>query len=185
MKTFREYFEDEQKLNKVVLWGGGFKPPHKGHYEAFKNLLGEAGSGIVYIGKRERDGITAEQSKAIWDIYKDYLGKPVNVHIAELSPIKSVYDFADDNKDIGIIAARGAKEDKTGGKDIDAYKSLGDSEKYPNVEVREVAMEGEGIGGTESREAMSHNIDDAIDYLVPGEIKQTDRDTIKAILVNK
>ena len=62
---------------------------------------------------------------------------------------------------------------------------MGDSEKYPNVEVREVAMEGEGIGGTESREAMSHNIDDAIDYLVPGEIKQTDRDTIKAILVNK
>ena len=39
MRTFREYFEDqEQRVETVAVWPGGFKPPTKGHFAALEYL---------------------------------------------------------------------------------------------------------------------------------------------------
>ena len=56
----------------MICWyPGGFKPPHKGHFAAAQQLAAKPyiTQVNVLIGQGIRDGITAEQSKAIWDIY--------------------------------------------------------------------------------------------------------------------
>ena len=78
MITFKDYFTQAGN-NIVAIYPGGFKPPTKGHFKAFKYLMEQATEGLVYIGKGVRDNITAEQSFKIWNIYKDYLNKPVNL----------------------------------------------------------------------------------------------------------
>ena len=59
MQTFKEYYEDGEHLrdkDRVALMPGGYKPPTKGHFKAFKYLLEDADSGIVIIGNKDRDG---------------------------------------------------------------------------------------------------------------------------------
>ena len=43
-------------------------------------------------------------------------------------------------------------------------------------------MQEEGISGSETREAIQQDIDDALDYFVPEDVSIEDRDQIKAIL---
>ena len=78
--NFKAFFLLEQEQEAVVILPGGFKPPHKGHFEALKYLLKSgAKQAKIFIGKKERDGITQEQSLKIWNIYKKYI--PANVEV--------------------------------------------------------------------------------------------------------
>ena len=52
MINFKEFFEQEQNItNSIALLPGGFKPPTKGHFEAFKYILENADKGVVFVGK--------------------------------------------------------------------------------------------------------------------------------------
>ena len=96
MKTFKEYFEDmETRVERIALLPGGFKPPTKGHFNALRYLLDDADKGVVFIGGKERDGITPEQSEAIWEVYSKYFSKPVSVFNVP-NPVRS-------NTDIGFF----------------------------------------------------------------------------------
>ena len=84
----------------VGIFGGGFQPPTKGHFEVVKKAL-EMYPGlnqfIVYVGTGGgRSDITQEQSLAIWDIYKQYLPSKVSI-VPSSSPVYSVYSYAKDN----------------------------------------------------------------------------------------
>ena len=86
----------------IALYPGSFKPPHRGHFEVVKSLLNGTHGGQVYTkdnykdagtssltGKKsivdkidkvlvfpgggERNGITKNESIAIWKIYAKYL----------------------------------------------------------------------------------------------------------------
>ena len=181
MKTFREYFEDGEHLRdkeRIALMPGGYKPPTKGHFAAFQYLLDDADRGIVVIGNKDRDGITAEQSKAIWDIYAKYAGKPVEIILAPISPVKSVYDYADENKDVEITVGAGDKDE-----DVKRYAYFEKNvDKYPLVSVTKIPLQAEGISGTKTRSLIASNIDEAIAYFVPEEISETDKAAIKAVL---
>ena len=65
--------DDTNPVNKpsICYYPGGFKPPHEGHYEALKDLASRPNvtKVIILIGHSERDGITKEMSKQIWDLY--------------------------------------------------------------------------------------------------------------------
>lgn len=178
MKTFKEYFENQEDTEAIALMPGGYKPPTKGHFGAFKYMLEDADRGVVVIGNKERDGITAEQSKAIWDIYAKYAGKPVEVVLAPISPVKSVYDFADDNLDKRVIVGAGAKDE-----DVKRYAYFEKNpEKYPFVQVVKIPIQAEGISGTKTRELIAQDLDEAINYFTPPELSESDKDAVKAVL---
>jgi len=178
MQTFKEFYEEGETHEVVALMPGGYKPPTKGHFGAFKYLLDEADRGIVVIGNKDRDGITAEQSKAIWEIYAKYTGAPVEVILAPISPVKTVYDYADANKDIKVIVGAGDKDE-----DVKRYAYFEKNpEKYPLVSVVKIPLQAEGISGTTTRDLISSDIDEALEYFVPPEVSETDKDAIKSIL---
>jgi hypothetical protein len=110
-KLYATIISEQDDRETIALYPGGYKPPTKGHYHSFDYILQDADRGVIFIGKKERDGITAEQSKQIWEIYAKYLGKPVEVIISDVTPVKSVYDYADNNKDVNIIVGAGDKDD--------------------------------------------------------------------------
>ncbi len=179
MKTFKEYYEGhEQKHEAVALMPGGYKPPTKGHFGAFMYMLEEADRGVVVIGNKDRDGITAEQSKAIWEIYAKYAGKPVEVILAPISPVKTVYDFADENLDKRVIVGAGAKDE-----DVKRYAYFEKNpEKYPLVQVVKIPIQAEGISGTKTRALIAQDLDEAVNYFAPPELSETDKDAVKAVL---
>jgi len=178
MITFKEYFKDERSHEAVALLPGGYKPPTKGHYNAFKYILQDADKGEVLIGNKERDGITADQARDIWEVYAKYLGKPIEVAIAGQTPVRSVYEFADANKDTKIIVGAGDKDE-----DVKRYSYFEKNiDKYPLVQVVKIPMQSEGISGTQTRSMIADDISTAVDYFTPEEINQTDKDIIKDIL---
>lgn len=169
--------EDDQR-ETIALYPGGYKPPTKGHFHSFDYILQDADRGVIFIGKKERDGITAEQSKQIWEIYAKYLNKPVEVIISDVTPVKSVYDYADNNKDVNIIVGAGDKDD-----DVKRYAYFEKNiEKYPLVRVVKIPLQAEGISGTITRELIASDIDKAIDYFTPEALSTEDKTDIKQIL---
>ena len=70
--------EDTAVEMKVGLYPGAFKPPHIGHYEAARQALSQNDVVFVLVSGLVRgageDGITKEQSTAIWQLYKQHLG---------------------------------------------------------------------------------------------------------------
>ena len=52
-------------MANIALYPGGYKPPHIGHYEAAKEALTQADKVIVFVGPKERDGITQDMSVAL------------------------------------------------------------------------------------------------------------------------
>ena len=65
----------EANQGGIALVPGGFKPPTLGHFALIDEVANrpEVSKIIVLIGHKTRDGVTKEESKAIWDIYKKYL----------------------------------------------------------------------------------------------------------------
>lgn len=130
--------ENEGESKTVSIYAGGFKPPHKVHFENARILGDQADKLIIFIGNKVREGveITAEQSKAIWEIYAKYLATPVEVHISPKTPILDTYLWIDDNQD---------KVDKiiTGTTADEMKKFSGiikNKEKYPKVELMELPI---------------------------------------------
>jgi phosphopantetheine adenylyltransferase len=161
----------------IALYPGGFKPPTKGHYNALNYLLQTAGSAKVFVGKKERGGINAEQSCEIWNIYKKYLGKAVDIAIAEITPIKSVYDFADTNKDKDLLVGAGAEDQDR----FDYFKKH--IEKYPFVNIVNIPPQNNRISGTVCREKIQNRDMNCVDYFVPEVVSPEDRQKIVTILL--
>jgi cytidyltransferase-like protein len=57
----------------IALFPGAFKPPHKGHFAVVKKLLEKADQVVVLISPKTREGVTVDESLAIWELYKTLL----------------------------------------------------------------------------------------------------------------
>jgi len=79
---------------KIAFFPGSFKPPHIGHFTLVKKILPQIDLLYLLISSKPRDGITAEQSKKIWDIYlsKNDLNK-IKILITPKSPIFEVFSI--------------------------------------------------------------------------------------------
>jgi putative lipoic acid-binding regulatory protein len=148
---------DDQSIT-VALYAGGFKPPHKAHYENAKLLSQNADKLIIFIGSKIREGvkITAEQSKAIWEIYAKYLATPVEIVISPVTPIKDIYDWVDQNQSEVDKIITGTMADEKG----KFSYFIKNKDKYPKVELRDlpiiVAKEDDKFSATEIRKSKDY-----------------------------
>ncbi len=121
----------------IALYPGAFKPPHRGHFEVVKRLLNgshggkvydidsyaEAGVSVlqgkgdtlepinkvlVFIGGGERNGITKEESMAVWEIYAKYL-PGLKVMDGEKNPMFAAKDYAKAKSNDNFYAITGIR----------------------------------------------------------------------------
>jgi hypothetical protein len=96
----------------VAIYGGGFKPPTKGHFNVAKQTLEELpdiDELKIFVGGGVRDGITQDESLKIWEIYKPYLSNKVSIE-PSVAPVKSVLGYAKENPDTKVYWVLGARE---------------------------------------------------------------------------
>jgi hypothetical protein len=88
---------------------GAFKPPHRGHVAMVAEYAGEADEVIVLVSPVEREGITADQSIALWNIYLEELPYD-NIRIMKSpvnSPVLAAYQFVENPDDNPLWAQPG------------------------------------------------------------------------------
>lgn len=137
-QTLSEALDDGSEI--VALYAGGFKPPHLAHFENAKFLSTKADKIVIFIGPKIREGvkITAEQSKAIWEIYAKYINVPVEVITSKVTPILDTYEWIDANQHKVTEIITGAMADEMGKfAGIEKQKQEGN---YKNVEVKELPV---------------------------------------------
>jgi phosphopantetheine adenylyltransferase len=155
----------------VAIYGGGFKPPHKGHFEVVEIALEkypQIDEFIIYVGSGTRDGIAQAESLLVWDIYKKYLPLKVKVEPTN-SPITAIYDYIKNHQDENVIWVIGARE----GKDDDFIdmasrtKGIG---KYENVELAPIVTQLD-TSGTDARQALKKGQEAFLSF-IPEKVKE-------------
>ena len=148
----------------IALFPGAFKPPHKGHLEVVEQLLQKADQVVILVSPKTRDGVTADESVEIWDLYKTILDGSVEIKISEESPIKEVYNVVKDNPDTNFILAAGKGE-------VDRFKS---ALQFPNVKVFDAGIAGEGVNATGLRTALAGKNSNEIEKFIPAGVNVQD-----------
>jgi hypothetical protein len=156
---------DNQKV--VAIYGGGFKPPTKGHFAVAKKTLEdfpEIDELKIFVGGGVRDGITQDESIKIWTIYKSLLPDKIDVE-PSVAPVKSVLGYAKDHPEEKVYWILGAREgDEDDLKDIESRTRSID--KYPNIEVKVITTSG-GVSGTKTRQAIRDNNKEQFFHMIP------------------
>jgi len=158
-ESFFEHYFYEDNARTIGLYAGAFKPPHKGHFSIVQQLAKEADEIIVFIGHKVREGvveISNQQSEDIWKVYANHINKPIHFVKSPITPIKSLYDWVDANKqDYSKIIVGTVSED---GKRFNYFGSH--RENYTNVEVKKYdalkGSENQKVSGTDIRINMNY-----------------------------
>ena len=163
----------EQASKNIAIFGGGFKPPTKGHFEVAKLALERhpyLDELIISVGTGIRNGVTQEQSVAIWEIYKNYLpdSSKVTIMASPSSPIRDAKKLAENNPEDNIIWILGTREGNAED-EKDVISRTADVDKYPNLTVDVISTAGE-VSGTKARQALNISKEDFFKFL-PDEIK--------------
>jgi hypothetical protein len=153
-EIIKSLLPEEERKQTTALYAGGFKPPTSGHFEVVLEALKqnpEIDEFIIFVGSKDRNGISQNESLLIWEIYNKYLPFKVKIEPSSLPPIKAVYDFAKNHPTREILWVLGAREGNE-----DDFKDLSSRTRsitnYPNIEVRTIITQG-GVSGTAARNA--------------------------------
>jgi cytidyltransferase-like protein len=157
----QQLLEADQKT--VAIFPGAFKPPHKGHLEVAKMLLKEADELIILISPILRDGIDADESVAVWELYKLLLDGPAEIRVAAGSPIKETYEIVKNNPDTNFIVAFGKGE-------AERFKAM---TNYPNVKVFDGGYI-QDANATQLRQALDSKDETAMQKYLPNGISPVD-----------
>jgi len=164
----------------IGVFGGGFQPPTKGHFEVVKKALEypNINEFNIYVGTGggRSETITQEQSVAIWNIYKQYLPSIVNI-IPTDNPITSIYSLAKNEPDTQIkwfLGSREGKEEDFADFEKRTKSTLGKT----NIEPINI-ITSDGISGTKAR-AVLDDKEKLFAYLP--DIEETDKEQIYSIL---
>ena len=176
---------EEEKKQTTAVYAGGFKPPTSGHFEVVKQALKknpEIDEFIIFIGNKERNGISQRESLLIWEIYNNYLPFKVKIEPTSIPPIKAVYDFAKNHPTREVLWVIGAREgNEEDFKDITSRtKSIS---KYPNLELRTIVTSG-GVSGTAARNAAKVS-QEKFQKFLPGILNPEERTEIYNIVADK
>jgi hypothetical protein len=153
----------------TALYGGGFKPPTKGHFEVVQKALTEfpeIDKFIVYVGSGERNGITQAESLLIWEIYKKYLGDKVEIQPSK-APIGDIMRYGKSHPEEVVYFIIGARDGNEGDLQDVALRTSGVEDKYPNVKIKVIQTPDASISGTKAREASKKSPEAFYKFLPP------------------
>jgi hypothetical protein len=173
----------EANQDGIALVPGGFKPPTMGHFHLVDEVAKhpEVNKVIVLIGHKTRDGVTKEESKEIWDVYKKYLPSNVEIQLADnASPISDVGSLIKNNPDTMFYPVVGIRGEMDLG-DLKRFDSM--KGKYDNFKPIVIKSEGEDrISGTNTRAALIGGDKDRFQKYLPTELSNEEKDKIWSIL---
>ena len=158
----------EQLTEKVSLYPGAFKPPHRGHVATIlRSIDDKTDKVIIFISTKEREDVDVEEAIEVWELYKSNLPELEKVEIVPTpTPVTAVYDYAKDNPSHDIRAVFGKGEESR-------FKSLLNKEKYPHVEVFDAGVEGD-FSATNLRQAIRDNDLEKVKTFLPDGINVED-----------
>ena len=176
---------EEEKKQTTALYAGGFKPPTSGHFEVVEQALKEnpeIDEFIIFVGEKERNGITQAESVLVWEIYNNYLPFKVKIEPTSIPPIKAVYDFAKNHPTREVLWVIGAREgNEEDFKDI--TKRTKSISQYPNLELRTIVTSG-GVSGTAARNASQVSLD-KFDKFMPGMLNPEEKQEVFDLVSGK
>ncbi len=174
----------EENQSGIALVPGGFKPPTLGHFYMINQVAKHTGveKVIVLIGHKVRDGVTKEESKAIWDIYSKYLPSNIEIKIADnSSPISDISSIIKTNPDQFFYPVVGIRGEMDLG-DLKRFDSM--KGKYQNIQPIVIKSDETEtrISGTNTRAALIGGEKDRFLQYLPSELSKDDQDKIWNIL---
>jgi hypothetical protein len=154
----------EEFTEKVVLYPGAFKPPHRGHVATILGSNNEfIDKYIVFVSTKTRDDVEVAESLKAWNLYKQTIPGLENVEfVPTATPVKAVYDYANENPTHDIRAVFGKGEGNR-------FDRLKDPENYPNVEIFDAGTEGD-YSATGLRQAIRDKDVNKIQTIIPADI---------------
>jgi len=174
----------EQEGQNIALVPGGFKPPTVGHFALVDEVAKNSNFDkvIVLIGHKNRDGVSKEESKEIWDIYKKYLPSNVEIQISENpSPISDVASLIKNNPDTTYYPVVGIRGEMDLG-DLKRFDSL--EGKYPNFKTIVIKSEqgDDRVSGTNTRAALIGGEKERFQSYLPTQLSLEEKDKVWSIL---
>ena len=150
--------EDDTPSQTIALMPGAFKPPHRDHLRRINAAAENSDKAIILISPLDRvkEGempISAKQSLAIWQLYKDKGVLSPNVEFLisqDNAPVKTAYDISTANPNIQYIGVYG-KDDAA------RWKNL-PNEKYPNLRASDFGIVAD-LSASGLRKALADNSD--------------------------
>jgi len=171
----------EESGKNIALFPGKFKPPHGGHFNVAKQIIDnpEVDKLIIWVSPRTHEGITADQAATIWEYYAKQLPEGVEIRIADITPVRSVYEYIEDEAQAGddLHLVLGEK-DISGGR----FKSA--ASRRADVGVTEVPIPPQmgGISATQMRKALASDDIQGFKDGLPLGLSSTDINDIISIL---
>jgi phosphopantetheine adenylyltransferase len=174
----------EQEGQKIALVPGGFKPPTMGHFYLVDEVAKDSNIDkvIVLIGHKNRDGVSKEESQAIWDIYKKYLPSNVEIQIADnSSPIADVASIIKNNPQNTYYPVVGIRGEMDLG-DLNRFDSL--KGKYDNFQTIVIKSEESDnrVSGTNTRAALIGGEKERFQTYLPTELSDEEKEEVWSIL---
>jgi cytidyltransferase-like protein len=130
----KEALLEEKEDEIVAILPGKFKPPHRGHLDMVKHYARLADKVVVLVSPKDKDGITADSSVQILNMYLDDANiKNADVKVADYaSPVRAAMEYGNLPEMEGTKIILGAS---TKGGDA-AERFAGNVQKYvENAEV--------------------------------------------------
>jgi hypothetical protein len=171
-------------MSKIALLPGGFKPPHEGHYNMAKWLSAntDADNTIIFVGPKERDGITQAMSLKLWKLYTQNDSK-LKVRPAGVSPVKDVYDFIEHEATKGSTVYLGMGEKDSSDQRYANIRKFAEP-KGITFETKLVPPQAGGVSGTEMRGFIKMNDKALFQYSLPEHLSDEQKEQAWNIVTN-
>ena len=179
--------EFDKPKTSVALFGGGFKPPTKGHLDVVNQGIKqnpEVSEVKILVGGGTRNGFTQDQAVKIWELYNDigFIKKPATI-IPVSSPFTYYKEYLKDNPDDQVYVFIGSRLDDEGDqKDVKQRSEF--VKKYSDNVIPVEVSTGGGVSGTMARELFKTDLN-GFRNMFPENLLDQDFDKILDILNNK
>jgi len=98
-----EQSQPSEPTKTIAMYPGIFKPPYNNQADVVGELLSKSDQVVILISPEDRNGVTADESVMIWNIYKEVLGKNIELKITSGDPMKEAWNTAKNNPDTKFI----------------------------------------------------------------------------------